>query len=38
MVCEIGERKVCTGNTGSRIQLEDSVNCNCRTMDVVQTY
>ena len=38
MACEIGERKVCTGITGSRIQLEDSVSCNCRQVDNVQTY
>ena len=38
MVCEVGERKVCTGVTGSRIQLDDSVNCACRLLDEVQSY
>ncbi len=37
-VCNIGERKVCTGVTGSRLKVDDNVSCTCRLIDDVQQF
>lgn len=37
VVCEVGERRVCTGITGSRIRKESGM-CSCFSIDHVQQF